>query len=290
VRSRRLAVPGRWRAYVAWLAESWVGRLLTGTAAGLIRIQIFDRSMTLAAQAFTSVFPVLILLGAVLGSGQADRLADIAHLPPPSRYVLDDALSHAGIGAFGIVGSLVVLLSSTGLARALARAYAAVWTVPGTPTGPAAAWRWIASVMTIALFAVCTRLLGWLTAQLPLPRLSSALLLLLLDSGVAVLVPWLLLAGAVPVRLLSVAGAAFGLMMLAVRPVGAVYLPRALQTSAERYGTIGVAFTYIGWLYVVSFCLLLAAVLGQVLALDEGRFGRLLRGTPVPAPETIPTG
>ena len=53
MRSWQLAVPGRWRPYLAWLAGSWVGRLLTGTAAGLIRIQIFDRSMTLAAQAFT---------------------------------------------------------------------------------------------------------------------------------------------------------------------------------------------------------------------------------------------
>jgi membrane protein len=279
---------------IDWLAGIWVGRLLTRTAAGLIRIQIFDRSMTLAAQAFTSVFPVLILLGAVLGGGQGDLLADIAHLPPPTRYVLDDALGHPGIGAFGVVGSLVVLLSSTGLARALARAYAAVWTVAQTSTGPGAAWRWIATVMTIAVFAVSTRLLGSLSAQLPLPRLSSALLLLLMDCGVAVLVPWLLLAGAVPVRLLTIAGVAFGLMMLAVRPVGAVYLPRALQTSAERYGTIGVAFTYIGWLYVVAFCLLLAAVLGQVLGQDEGSFGRLLRGAPrasvASGPETIPAG
>ena len=31
-------------------------------AAGVLRVQIFDRAMTLAAQAFTSIFPVLILL------------------------------------------------------------------------------------------------------------------------------------------------------------------------------------------------------------------------------------
>jgi membrane protein len=65
--------------------------------------------------------------------------------------------------------------------------------------------------------------------------------------------------------------------MLAVRAVGSVYLPRALHASAGRYGTIGVAFTYIGWLYVVAFCRLLTVVFGHVRAYDEGPLGRWIR-------------
>jgi membrane protein len=42
-----------------------VVRLVTRTATGLVQLQIFDRAMTLAAQAFTSIFPVLILSGAL---------------------------------------------------------------------------------------------------------------------------------------------------------------------------------------------------------------------------------
>ena len=246
--------PPRLRPPIAWLARSWVGRLLGRTTAGLVRVQIFDRSMTLAAQAFTSIFPVLILLAAVLGGGQSGRLADFAHLPPTSRYVIDDALGRGGIGAFGVVGSLVVLISSTGLARALARAYAAVWSVHQTPGGPRASWRWLVTVLTLALFAVGSRLLGWFDRQLPLRGLVSALLLLAMDCAIGVLMPWLLLGAAVPMRMLLPGSILFGLVMLFVRPAGAVYLPRALQTSADRYGTIGVAFTYIGWLYVVAFC------------------------------------
>jgi membrane protein len=75
----------------------------------------------------------------------------------------------------------------------------------------------------------------------------------------------------------------FALVMLVVRPVGAVYLPRALQASDDRYGTIGLAFTYISWLYVLSFCLLGAAVLGRELAEHEGAIGRFARGTRAPA-------
>jgi membrane protein len=86
---------------------------------------------------------------------------------------------------------------------------------------------------------------------------------------------------AVPPRALAAGAVIFGLVMLVVHPVGSVYLPRALQTSADRYGTIGVAFTYIGWLYILAFCLLMTAILGQVVAQDEGPLG--LRSGAVPA-------
>jgi membrane protein len=71
----------------------------------------------------------------------------------------------------------------------------------------------------------------------------------------------------------------FGAVMLFVRPASAVYLPHALNSSAERYGSIGVAFTYIAWLYVVAFCFLLTGVMGKVIATDEGRFGAWIRGS-----------
>ena len=67
----------------------------------------------------------------------------------------------------------------------------------------------------------------------------------------------------------------FALLMLAVRPATAAWLPRALETSADRYGSIGVAFTYLAWLYVASLFLLAAALVGQVIATDVGRLGEL---------------
>ncbi len=61
--------------------------------------------------------------------------------------------------------------------------------------------------------------------------------------------------------------------MVAVRPASAIWLPRALETSADRYGAIGVAFTYLAWLYVAAFCFLATAVVGQVVATDTGGSG-----------------
>ena len=38
------------------------------------------------------------------------------------------------------------------------------------------------------------------------------------------------------------------------------------------------AFTYLAWLYVISFIFLASAVLGQVIATDRGGFGAWIRG------------
>jgi membrane protein len=244
-------------------------RLADQVVAALLRVQIFDRSMTIAAQAFTSIFPVLIMLGGLLGLRHSAALADLAGLPAPSRQLFQDALSDRRLGTFGLAGGLIVLISATSLARALARAYGAIWERDRLPTGLAGLWRWLATVLLLAIVVAGTRIAGGLTGSLPapLPYLSSTSLRLLADCAITIVAPWLLLGGTVPVRRLAPGGILFGLVMLGVRPVGAIYLPRALRLSEDRYGTIGLAFTYIGWLYVLAFVVLATAVLGQVLSL-----------------------
>ena len=98
------------------------------------------------------------------------------------------------------------------------------------------------------------------------------------DVVVAAFVPWALLAGAVRPRLLVPGAVLFALLMIAVRPATQAWLPRALEASADRYGSIGVAFTYLAWLYVASFCFLATALVGQVIATDHGALGRRIRG------------
>jgi membrane protein len=254
-------------------------RFVGGTVDGLVRVQIFDRSMTLAAQAFTSIFPILLLLGTVVGPRTSARVADLADLPEASQELLDESLRGSGVGAFGVVGAVAVLISATSLSRALGRAYGHVWDLPRAPGGPKMTLRWLAAVVALSVFLIGTRLLGWVTDRLPPSELSSAVLLSLADLGIAVLVPWLVLRGAVPPRLLLPGGCLFALVMLALRPAASVLLPRAMDVSVERYGTIGLAFTYVSWLYVLSFTLLGTAVVGQVLARDSGAVGRFVRGS-----------
>ena len=100
------------------------------------------------------------------------------------------------------------------------------------------------------------------------------------DVAVAAFVPWALLAGAVRARMLVPGALLFALLMITVRPATQAWLPGALEASAERYGSIGVAFTYLTWLYVASFCFLATALVGQVIATDPGTLGLRVRGEP----------
>ncbi|MFI5897725.1 YihY/virulence factor BrkB family protein [Actinoplanes sp. NPDC051513] len=272
------ALPGWLRPRAGLVLASWFGRLLLRFAGGLINVQIFDRSMTLAAQAFTSIFPLLIMFGALLGAKNAGAIADTIELPDSSRQLLSDALDDTGFGTFGVLSALIVLVSATGLARAMVRAYAAVWGIAKVRSGPAAAARWLLVVLLLSGYVIGSRMIGRLGDDTPLPLITDSVALFVADVAITILLPMMLLGGAVPARRLVPGGLAFGLIMLAVRPAGHIYLPRALRSSSEHYGTIGLAFTYIGWLYIISFCLLGAAVIGQVLAEDRSLFGQVVRG------------
>ena len=112
-------------------------RIITRTAAGIQRVEPFDRGMTLAAQAFTSIFPLIIALAALFPDSSEDlpdRVADALGVPDSSRAVIEQALpAHPDTrGAFGILGVLIVVVSATSFSRALARMYGKVWA--GHPT------------------------------------------------------------------------------------------------------------------------------------------------------------
>jgi membrane protein len=277
--------PRRLRPIVAWLMEAWLGRCLLRIAARFVRLEMFDRSMTVAAQVFTSVFPILIMAAVWLGSRNTDALADAIDMPDETRIVIQEALASTGTSAFGIVGTLIVLISATSLSRALGRAFAAIWDLPRPRAGLLRAWRWLSAVLLLALFVVLVRWVTNLTSSLPAADTWGWIVPLTFDTVMAVLVPRILLSGEVPVRQLLPGALVFALIMQAVRPATSVFLPRALDVSADRYGVFGVAFTYIAWLYAISFCFLVAALIGQVIATDGGWLGRWIRGEEaLPAP------
>ena len=139
-------VPPRLRRTVGWLLSHWPGRIVLRSAATFVRIDMFDRSMTIAAQFFTSVLPILILFATWAGAGATGTVVDAVSMPEESRSVLEDAVDASGGSAFGLVGALMVLASATSLSRALTRAFIAIWAVPKPKTNLGSAWRWLAVV------------------------------------------------------------------------------------------------------------------------------------------------
>jgi membrane protein len=262
------------------LASRWPGRVAIRSTETALRIDVFDRAMTIAAQTFTSILPLLILFAAWRDASETHRVADAVNMPESSRSVIDDAVQSAGSAAFGVAGTLIVLMSATSLSRALTRAFAAVWDLPRPRSSLRSAWRWLAAVLVLALSVILVRLLSGPASGLPPPHLWELGAAFVFDVAVAVFVPWILLSGTVQPRLLAPGALTFALVMLAVRPASAAWLPRALEVSDDRYGSIGVAFTYLAWLYVASLCFLATSVIGQAIATDRGRLGDLIRGVP----------
>ena len=270
-------VPHRLRPAAARMSDSWPGRILRHAAARFRALELFDRSMTVAAEVFTAVFPLLILGAAWLGSQRSDDIAKSIDMPSETRQVVQDAVSGSSASAFGLLGAVWVLISATSLSRALTRAFAAIWEVPAPRKGPRQAGRWLAAVIVLTAAMVSIRWLTRLTEDWPPGTVWAVLISLVLTTAVGTLVPWLLLSGKVSARRLAPGAFIFGLGVSAARPLAHDLLTNSLDSSADKYGTIGVAFTYIAYLYALSLWFLAAAFLGQVIASDEGRLGRWIR-------------
>jgi membrane protein len=268
----------RSKVRLLWMVDNWPGRVVFRTVSGLRRLQIFDRAMTIAAQLFTSVFPIIIMGASLFGGQNASSAIGGAGLPPDAEQVLNDTVSAGGSSTFGIVGVLVVLVSATSLSRAMTRAYDPVWRHGRTKLPPKGAWRWLAAVMVLALSIVVAKSVGKVLDKVPPPDAWRLLLIFAIPAFVACYIPWMLMAGRVAVRLLAPGALMFGALMVLAHPFADHYLSTSIAVSAARFGPIGVAFTYLTYLYCVSWALLATAVLGRVLAIDPGIVGRLIRG------------
>lgn len=282
-------LPDRFASILVWQMGHWPGRIAVRVATGLRRIQVFDRAMTIAAQMFTSVFPILIMGAAIFGADQvSSAIATVGTLPPDTQELLDEVAGGSDAATFGLLGVLVVLVSATSLSRALVRAYDAVWRHGRTRTRLNQAWRWFVAVLGLALAVAVTQKL--VTALEPIPPRNwwDNLLVAAVNVAIATLVPWLLLAGRVPLRWLTPGAVLFAVGMLLAHPVSTRYLSTAIEVSATRFGAIGVAFTYLTYLYAVSWWLLATAVVGQAVVTDESPVGAALRGRPKPGRPEAP--
>jgi membrane protein len=227
----------------------------------LVRFNFLDRSLALGAQAFGALIPLLIVVETAepgndsladglikrfnLGDAAADSLRR-AFAPPTDSTT---------ITAFGVV---VLIVSALSFTRRMQRLYEESWSLPqrglwGTGSG----LLWLAFLV---LYGTLHPLLdgvvnGFLSVAL---SLGGAFLL-------ALMTPYLLLGRRLHWhRLLLQAGlTAIGLLALGVWST--IYMPKAIGSSAAAYGTIGVAFAMLTWLWGLGIVLVISAVYGSPL-------------------------
>jgi len=248
-------------------------------------------------QAFLSIFPLILVALAALGfvaahshgiagahTDVAGRLVDHLGLKGESAKMLTDAVAAAEETrkAASIVGFVGLLWSGLGLVGALQFAFNGVWQVHERGlkdkvlglfwlggaallfVGGAAATtalRWLPGVLAplgiLITFGVSLGLWLWTLRVLPNTRL-----------------PWkALLPGAVL--------GAVGLEVL--KAVGAYYVPRAVASSSQLYGSLGIVFAILAWLLLFGRLVVYSAVLNVVrYEQHEGTVRAVVEAPPVP--------
>ena len=258
---RLRALPQRW----PWLGALWaVQQRFSEVHGGFLA-----GSVTLAA--FLSLFPLLLLLTAVVGffsAGRPDLAADVTRelgLTGDAATIVVDAIAAAEDNrrTASVVGIVGLLSSALGVVAALQYAYDSVWQVKGRGLSDklyGLAWLVGAVLLFSASFALTTALQFLPGPAWPVGIAAGLLLSVLLflwTSSVLVNrdVPWrALLPGAVL--------GAVGFEVL--KAVGGILVPQAVSRSSELYGSIGVVFALLAWLFVFGRLLVYAAVLNVV--------------------------
>lgn len=241
------------------LVESVVG-LVTDSVEKFVALEGVDRALALAAQAFSALFPVLILIASV--QPKSDRKDIAATLI--ERFGLTgegaDAVRSAFAAPDTVKGSVtaisifLVIFSALAFARALQRLYEKAWGLPSRgirATGWGLGWLVIFSLYWAIISAVGKN-------ERPVIGLVLAFALWLLT-------PYVLLERRIAWRRLVPQALLTALCITAVGFGSTVYMGRAVSSSAEQFGVVGVSFALLTWLVALGFAIVIAAAVGTAI-------------------------
>jgi len=229
----------------------------------LVSVQVVDRGVALGALAFSALFPLMIVYGALVplvdSRSFALGLVHRLHLQGAAAHAVNAAIAppEEVAGSITALGILLVLFSSLSLARAMQRLYELCYRLPGAGVR-GTPWHllWILLLpVYLSLRPLVVSIGG------PLWHLLGALVL---GALVWLATPYVLLG-----RRLHWQELLPGALLTAVAMTGfgffsAIYLPHSVSTSAGRFGAIGIAFALLGWLVLAGFLLVGAAAAGAV--------------------------
>ena len=229
-----------------------------------LQIEGTMQATVLAAQAFTSLIPFLVVASA-FGPGEGDigdRIVDRFDLSGSAARSVRQLFNDAGEveSAVTWVSVVILVLSALSFARALQRMYQRAYgTGPGSwRTG----WRGLAWLGAFAVFMIVSSPLknalsdvGGVVFALALSIAAGFAIWLLTPSILLDSIGWRhLLPGAV-------ISAVLGALLAAA---SGIYVPVLMTWSADRYGLIGVAFSIQSWLLASAFVVVVGAVIGAV--------------------------
>ncbi|MFG3590383.1 hypothetical protein [Streptomyces sp. NPDC047990] len=230
------------------------------------RIAGFDRSMALASSALTTLVPLSMLVGAVLGH--------FVHYDAAERIIKRYGLTGAGATAVrslfspaegatvsvGVFGVLFLTISVLSFARAAQRLFEQAWGLK--PLGVRNTRNGLWWILTLGGYAAVTGLLSAVDVGGVLD-LAAAGCGLLVTAAFLVWSGWILSAKRISRPDLLPFGV-IGAATSAACSVGAsVYLPRLFNSYTSRYGVVGAVFAMISAVFAVMLVIVASSALGR---------------------------
>jgi membrane protein len=263
--------------------RAWLERLLIWRVwERMLEIEFVDRSVALAAKAFVSFFPLVIVVAAFVPARV--RMSIITALAArlglrgeafslvQSSFASSDDIRRAT----GVVGLVLTIFFATSFTTALRRVYMRAWRRP-PHSGVDNYWRGVTWLFAILLSLA---VLGGLRAAAGEGAgvVVWAVIALAVYVGLWWFTAWWLLLGDVRMRVLAPTGVITGIAMAGYGLSASVWMPEVVASNQEQFGFFGVALALVTWFSGAAICILVGACAGPVFAEDTGRLGRVIRG------------
>lgn len=246
-----------------------------------IEVRLLDSALALASRLFVAVIPMALLVTSLVPGGQtfADRVVAGLHLSGAGRAAVEQLFATPETVRAGITAATCIVLaySLTSCAGVLQRTYRAAWLLEAAE---GAGWRaeterrllWAAGLVVYIGVTFTLADAGGSGVMATVRDVARTALALAFFGWT----PYVLLGRRIaPRRLLPTAVLGAGALGT-VTVIAPIYVPRLASASAESYGLVGFAFTFLTLLYAHAILIVAAAVSGAVLA--RRRIGRARAG------------
>jgi len=248
---------------------AWVKRVVAPFAERLVELEMFDRAVALASQAFVALIPFMVVVAALTPYGQRSSFADSIvrrfELTGDTAAAVEQLFSQPAqvestLTSFGVV---LLVISALSFCRALQRTYERAWRLRklGMRSTPSHLV-WLALAAGYASIATALNT----AAGEHLGDVGRLVVAFALSFFLWLWTPYLLLGRRVERKALRMTSGLTATGMTAFGVASVYYMPQSIGSASESFGSIGIAIAIVSWLIGVGFILVAAAGLGAVLA------------------------
>jgi membrane protein len=260
------------------LEETTIGRMWSR----LLEVEFVDRAIALAAKAFVSFLPLLVVVAALSPDGvRKNILAILADRFGVSGGAFDTvtrafASPEQTKTAAGVGGVLITLAFAVSFTTALQRIFLRAWRRPpgGGLRNQARGAVWLGGVLVLLMILV--------GAGAVLRGPAGSVLQWALGLLLTVLLWWwtarIMVRGEVRWRALLPTAIVLGVGGWLYTLTASLWMPADVTSQYAQFGAFGIAQSFVTWFTGMAFLVIVSAVLGPALADGDNPVARWMRG------------